>query len=118
MNQHLCAAHAWLEVARRVDKMKQESGFLCVMIDGLFHDGVISDETRDNMKARIHEEPEMLLSSVAYSHTLSYEWDGPEAWRAERKEFRKARVLAALMFAHEAMFSHAESLGLDDLLTR
>lgn len=87
-------AQAWREIAERVDRMTDDHGFLCIEIARVDEEDLVYDETRRQMKARLREE--LGLSFSAYYPDTVFDRDGA------LEEVRKARVLAALLFAEMA----------------
>lgn len=104
-------AQAWLRVAKHIDTKRRKS------IDCIFTCHVIQFHLRNSIPADVRAlmldriELDLDGASVAYG-------DNEEYNTANSAEYNKARVLAALMFAHEAQYEYAASLGLEDLLVR
>lgn len=101
----LSAGNAWLEIADRLASWKWGEGFLCCQVDDLFIEHVIGAATKEEMHARIDEDLAAMGKEgwdVAYGHEGSYDSDDEEYLRGV-VENRESRLLAALMFAHEAL---------------
>lgn len=95
----LDAADAWVLVAERVDGLTYSEGFLCIEVDGLLIEGLVTIDTHVRMLLQVHEVLEPHDGDEDVDDMLAYYGDDEDApTPADR---RAARVLACLVFSEQ-----------------